>query len=540
MGGPEDLTVLASRCKEVNLATLRSAQAKTPRTEAELQLAKEAWAKVQKDISNGHAGTPIKVEQVDLESNLLVDTFGIYEKHAGSDWKVRVINNFRSNTVNQYAWMPSKMRYDGFGDVHHASRILKETWPQGLTLGKADFKSAFKTLPPNKAHKWLCWSLVYNTDIGDFVAVPIHSQAFGSLGAVVAWFRTVKMIQALMQNLLGLVLFSYVDDCFWITPAYNGIEEPGAHWFSLVFEYLVTDLLGWKLDPEKSKVGAAITLLGLDVEMGKDASCWSLGNEKAKEWIQEMKGILEANWLAPAAASKLCGKLGFLNAHIFNRLGRCLLRPIIWRQIQTVGSYTLTSRLRFSLIWFIQVLSLELRKSIPYAPRELEDTAILYSDAESTGYVACVLWSQKVRLCFHGSISTRLRQLLIPRATQIIPFELIAACAALLQWQELGMEKVGIRHFVDSKPARGIVVKGCSKQADLNSITGMLWYMAGKSLQDYWCDYVPSKLNLADDPSRRRFAVMKQLGFKLIDLDFECFAEAAETWLRAVEVYRLV
>ena len=99
--------------------------------------------------------------------------------------------------------------------------------------------------------------------------------------------------------------------------------------------------------------------------------------------MQEMEGILEANWLTPAAASKLCGELGFLNTHVFNRLGRCLLRPIIWRQIQTVGSYTLTSRSKYSLTWFIKILASQLTKTIPYAIRELEDTAILYSDAES-------------------------------------------------------------------------------------------------------------------------------------------------------------
>ena len=150
------------------------------------------------------------------------------------------------------------------------------------------------------------------------------------------------------------------------------------------------------------------------------------------------------------------------------------------------------------------------------------------------------MWCREIRVCFHGPVSKRLRRLLIPRATQIIPYELLAACVALLQWQSLEVGKVGIRHFVDSKPVRGIVVKGCSKQVDLNNIAGMLWYTAGKSLQDYWCEYVPSKLNLADDPSRQRFATMKQLVVKLIDLDFDRFADAAEYWLEAVEVDRLV
>ena len=110
----------------------------------------------------------------------------------------------------------------------------------------------------------------------------------------------------------------------------------------------------------------------------------------------------------------------------------------------------------------------------------------------------------------------------------------------MLQWSSLGVEKVGIRHFVDSTPACSIVIKGCSKQADLNNIAGMLWFTVGKSLQDYWCEYVPSKLNLADGPSRQRFELMKQLGFRLIELEFDRFAAAAENWHKAIEVYRLV
>ena len=91
------------------------------------------------------------------------------------------------------------------------------------------------------------------------------------------------MIQAVMGNLFGLVMFSYVEDCFWITPSYQGLGVPGATWFAMVFEYIVTDLLGWQLDPGKSQVGAAITLLGLEIEMGQEVSCWRLGSDKAQD-----------------------------------------------------------------------------------------------------------------------------------------------------------------------------------------------------------------------------------------------------------------
>ena len=96
-------------------------------------------------MEKGYAGQPIKLSEIDLHNNLLVDTFGIYERHAGQDWKVRLINNFKKNTVNQYAWLPSKLSYDNFDQLQHAARTLKEWWDDALQLSKADFKSAFKT-----------------------------------------------------------------------------------------------------------------------------------------------------------------------------------------------------------------------------------------------------------------------------------------------------------------------------------------------------------------------------------------------------------
>ena len=51
---------------------------------------------------------------------------------------------------------------------------------------------------------------------------------------------------------------------------------------------------------------------------------------------------------------------------------------------------------------------------------------------------------------------------------------------------------------------------------------------------------MPSKLIRAGEPSRQRFDSMKRLGFRLIELQFDEFSGAAETWLEAVEVHRLV
>ena len=48
------------------------------------------------------------------------------------------------------------------------------------------------------------------------------------------------------------------------------------------------------------------------------------------------------------------------------------------------------------------------------------------------------------------------------RKTNVVAFELLAGIMGVLQMQDLRLENVGVRHFVDSNPARQCMVKTCS------------------------------------------------------------------------------
>ena len=373
-GAAPPLEHLKSRCKELNQKTIAKAQAKRPLTSEEWELAERTWNKVVSDLEAGRVGEPFDLQDAALDDCLLVDTFGIWERHGeAGNWKLRVINNFKANLVNEFAWMPEKLSYNGFDELLEAAIVMKEITTQNLAMGKADFKSAFKTLPPSAEQKWLCYSLVFNPKLGKHQVVPLHCQAFGSLGGVIAWYRTAMMIQCVMQEIFGLVVFVYVDDCFWIVPQFDRHTElQSADWIAKLFEFVVTGLFGWELDPDKHATGQEMVLLGLRITLHNEMSEWSLDDRKSEAWIQDLEQALKENCLTPAQASKLCGRLAFLNCHIFNRLGRALLRPLIWRQHQQRGSIALTRRLRWSLQWFTVVLTRKLTRKIPLArqPRD--------------------------------------------------------------------------------------------------------------------------------------------------------------------------
>ena len=99
---------------------------------------------------------------------------------------------------------------------------------------KLVFHARAYLLLATEAQEWLYWALVYNPSLGRHQVAKLNTQTFGSLGAVVAWYRTARAIQTVMAE-LGLLVFIYVDDCFWVTPKYASDTAPNATWVLRVF-----------------------------------------------------------------------------------------------------------------------------------------------------------------------------------------------------------------------------------------------------------------------------------------------------------------
>ena len=94
--------------------------------------------------------------------------------------------------------------------------------------------------------------------------------------------------------------------------------------------------------------------------------------------------------------------------------------------------------------------------------------------------------------------------------------------------------------FVDSTPALACVIKGSSRQWDLNLLTGLLWFSNAARMRMYWGQYGRSASKLADGPSRGNFELMKQLQAIRIPCRFGELCPAAGRWLLKPQGARLV
>ena len=123
------------------LQTIKRAQARIPRTDHETKLAEATWDKIMKEQTKGQAGEPIDLEDFPLQEALLVDTFGIWERHGAADKDtLRIINDFKANQANEFAYMPEKLAYNGFGEAKETCTQYRKRCDRQLRMGKADFK----------------------------------------------------------------------------------------------------------------------------------------------------------------------------------------------------------------------------------------------------------------------------------------------------------------------------------------------------------------------------------------------------------------
>ena len=106
----------------------------------------------------------------------------------------------------------------------------------------------------------------------------------------------------------------------------------------------------------------------------------------------------------------------------------------------------------------------------------------------------------------------------------------MAAILGVFMADKLLPRNAWLRHFVDNKPALQSIVKGSSKQGDLNGLVGALWYACAGRLQSYWGQYVRSKANLADGPSREEYTLVRQLGAQRVEFEFDRLRQAADEW----------
>ena len=74
--------------------------------------------------------------------------------------------------------------------------------------------------------------------------------------------------------------------------------------------------------------------------------------------------------------------------------------------------------------------------------------------------------------------------------------------------------------FIDNTTALACLVKGYARQPDAVSIVGAVWRWLLDHVAEAYFEYVPSKCNIADGPSRGSWQLMAALRAQRVETDW--------------------
>ena len=251
--------------------------------------------------------------------------------------------------------------------------------------------------------------------------------------------------------------------------------------------------------------------LGSQLSIGEGAVTWSLCEAKKEAWLFQLNEALASDQLSPGDASKLHGRLNFACQKVFGKVGRAAMRPICHRQTQQ-GVSRLGPALRSALVWWRRFLSSAPCATIRQRDRlACEPEYVLFTDAEGTGGVGAFLAGHSSCAFIADRLPSALWAKLKKRRTQINVLELCACWLALHTFAER-LRGCKILMLIDNTCALHMAIKGGSKCSDANELLHSMWLIIATHSMHIRFEYVESKKNMADGPSRGSLDIVRSAG----------------------------
>ena len=439
----------------------------------------------------------------DLSECVIAPRFGVARgcKDDGSP-KIRAVDDETKSGVNPCCGIGEKMRLDSIDTLVSLLlrfRSMMNTLP---SFWKADIDSAFRRVPLHPDDRWaahVAFAVGGRTYVAGHLSMP-----FGATASVHAWDRIGALLCFLARKLLKLPVLRYVDDFFSVD-----FPECAQHAMNC-FARMVRILLGKDAVAQgKLMCGMPLTILGLRLAVDQQGvSCWP-SPDKVVKWCSTISAALSSNSLRPGEASKLAGALSWAGQHVFNRLGRAMLLPL-YRQKNRRAS-NMTTALRLSLEWWLEVLQLEMLQRRPWV-RPTSSTVHLFADARGTPprLAAVVFVDGQIFYSDLEPAASVLQFFVSRRDSQIMGLELLAIALGLSTFEEL-LAGRRICIWSDNVGSERGVHKGVAKAWDHAQIIHCIWTHAVHLRAHLHVERVPTEENIADLPSRCEYKLLEDM-----------------------------
>ena len=480
---------LRKTCRHRNEQTIRNLKADK---HAEFLL-----EEIIKDTEAGRMSGPYDVEACEIDNIVIAKRFAVEQgvKDDGSI-KKRAIDDETASGVNMCTEGGDKIICHSIDVLMQAIKLMgfREGGFKKLSLWKADIKSAYRRIPIRPADRWLAWvALVIE---GQVKVARHNSMMFGSRGSVVAWNRIGEFVRAIARKMLRVSCFRWVDDYFGVEP------EATTEHVKCCFARVVRALMGPDtIETKKLEHGNPITILGIDIKIGPDDVTMWPTERKVQQWTAELEQCCSSGKMSSGLASKFAGRLNFATQSCFKKFGRAMVRPFYAQQYAPTRDGRCNPALSNAIKWWIQTFRNNLTQKISL--KHKSKVVDMFCDASGSPPVLAAILCDKraATYCVMDAPCWAKEKLQHRNDEQIMAYEILAIMMGLETFSK-DCKRATIRVWTDNIGGECALRKKSSAALDHNLFVHLIWEKAANLNAGLWIDRVPSKLNIADGPTR--------------------------------------
>jgi len=471
-----------------------------------------------KEACAGYLRGPLTERQVDRLFGRgrwrLLRRFGVWQGE-GDDRKLRAIDNAKTalcNAVTSLCETVCCITVFFVVLVAHyfamAAAARRLPMPR-LQIGLDDMRAAYRRIPV--ATPWHAviglWSFVLRRVV--YYWLPGH--CFGFTSSVVNFNRFPKLMVAMARVLFAVPCDHYFDDYIIVDVAAAGASGQeclaGAHC-----------VVGQAVEPRKRKdMASSNVALGTLANVSRAASDGRVTLSPTVRRCRTVLAMLAAarahNHLSSGEAGTIRGKLGWILTAAASRVGRAACQPLVLREHESAVEWTPALEQSYQFFAVLLDTSSErpalppLEVSIHRHPRR---PVVIYSDAMFRR-VDGAPFSRVAWVAFIPGRRPIMARMVLPQwvyellspdsITLIQQAEIVAGLGAYRSLRHLLFDEAVV-HFVDNTGALSNMVHGYARTPDCGRLVNSLHLALAALRCKVWFEWVPSKANVADLPSR--------------------------------------
>ena len=353
---------------------------------------------------------------------------------------------------------------------------------------------------------------------------------FGLKSAVVAFNRVEEFLIEISRVMMLVACGHYYDDTVVVEPKFAGRSGQRANWF-------VHSVAGIPLAEKKhERMRSANPFLGIvsDFASRRGYVIMRVKEARRRRLLRTLQGVLDAGVLSGAQAASIRGKLYFTSLSAFGGVGRAPLQALARRQYGRGEDERVDDAMREAIMAMRELLANLPPRAIPLVDTERVDCIKIWSDAmwdpivgddgeavqvfdEVTGadfYIAEATlafavykpWDGKWVHSYRKVDLDIIRQMVPGKKTDIGQLEALAAAAVIYSLPEEWLAGRDGYMWIDNMGAKYSLQKGGARKEDSARIVDAFAKRVASIGFRPWFEYVPSAQNVADLPSRGKWA----------------------------------